>query len=1268
MRKYHGHLRFINLVFISFISLTTFSQKNNVKIEELKQQLLKDPKVKSVEFSEVRQTPSFIDLDIQKSTFKKDQARILLDNYLKVKNGVDALVGDKETQFADNIEVVEFQQYYRGIKVEFGKYKALVKDGKVRFFNGAYFDIPATFSVNPSLAKVNALNMAKRRVGAKKYATDLLDDQINETKDLRTKQALIKEKEEVSPKGELVIVRDFNKEGVAELKLAYKFDIYATEPLSRSWIYVDAAAGNILLVDPIIKHAGTNPPASTSSNVPTRYAGNRKIMVQQVSGNDPNSGLPLVSSHPTSEYYVPGSPTYILKDDTRGGGIETYDLNGVGGVPLSVSGFYTQAKSFTDVDNIWTQFEHKRAIVEGGAAEAENDDIAFDAHWGAEMVYDYWKTKHARLSYDNKNAKIKSYIHYGPAYDNAFWNGTAMTYGDGSGTDAGGFKALTSLDVCGHEIGHGVCEFTANLVYAKESGAMNEAFSDIWAACIEHFAITTIDPSLASIYRPFYIGEQISASPDQPLRRMDNPKAAGDPDTYGGTNWKNPDCSPSLTNDQCGVHTNSGILNKWFYLITVGSGSGSGPNASYARPDSDDGINDAVNNNPVEGTHGANSYSVTGLGFTTSEKITYLTELLLTSTATYSEARQVSIAVATELTGNSCSAMVETVTNAWYAVGIGAKFVKPCTVTYGFINKGGLSVNEGNGAKGCAAQKVYNIPVLMPAASTASITISGTASKTNDYVISPASLSNTTTGIVKQNIAVTVYNDAAVEANESIILNLAITKTGTNPVNKTLTVTILDDDVTPVIGTGDKTLVTQTFTQADGFAELPGWTEVKEIPEGANGDPAAFGKNQWGIFNGKLSITGKEGTTGVQLPAGNYNNLSESKTYVKMPQIDARGLSLLKIKFDYEVQGEVDFTGANPTAPDPENLPVFDYMAVMYSLDGVNFVELNTGDFKQFAASTPTKGTFTGKLPVSLANQKFYLAFRWYNDGNAGGPVSVSVDNLTITGAPRKLENHLNYTGNEKLAPNSEAYFYSSQEDELIAFVKNNSGSNFGCTYATIEKTGSSAFDLYRNGDSIQKVSSKVVRLQPANNLTGAANIYLYFTEAQLKAVETATKKSRTALTVYQVDAGNNTGATSANTKRYAATYTSIPGVGGYYKIAITNKLMASYTIGSAVKAPSTLRVATADHVKVNDWKFEKAYPNPSNGTFTFNITAPQAKKVTMEVVNVAGQLVHLQNQKLLQGVNQVKIGLNKPVIGNYILFVKDEFGKPLNSQQFIIK
>lgn len=1185
-----------------------------------------------------------------------------MGNYLQLRPGIDYLAPERSTRFFNDIEVLDFRQTFKGVKVEHATYKAFVKEGQVQFFNGVWYDIPATLNISPSLSKEQALGVAKRKVAARRYATEELQERIANAGNAALKEALQKELETVGHKGELVIVKDFTKDGVADLKLAYKFDIYAAEPLSRAWVYVDAREGRVLLSDPIIKHANPNPgpsSASITTSVQTRYAGIRNIYVKQLTGNDPHSGQLLTSSHPTTELYVPGAATFGLVDDTRGGGVETYDMNGVGGLPLSIPLLYVQGKSFTDVDNNWTLAEHKRGGGEEGAFEAENDDIAWDAHWGAEMVYDYWKLKQNRLSFDGNNAKIKSFIHYGPAYDNAFWNGQFMTYGDGSGIAAGGFKALTSLDVCGHEIGHGVCEYTANLVYEKESGAMNEGFSDIWAACVEHYVVKNIDPSLANTYRPFYIGEQIGATLDEPLRRMDNPKAEGNPDTYGGVNWDNPDCSPDLVNDYCGVHNNSGLLNKWFYLMTVGSGSGSGPDAVYARPDSDDGVNDL-----------GNTYNITGLGFSTSERIAYLTELMLTSTATFAEAREVSIGVATELSGDPCSALVETVTNSWYAVGVGEQFVKPCTITYGFIYKHGITVTEGSTSAGCAALKTITVPVLLPANATATISVSGSAQANQDYTLSATSLSNATAINSKQEVSVIIKNDAVIESDETIALNIVLTNAGTNPVNNRYTITITDDDVLPIIGEGEKQLLSEAFDYADGFGEPSGWSEVLELPQDDSDPTATTGYNQWGTFGGKLAITGKDALTGLQLPAGTYNPLSESKTLVKSPLIDARGLSLIRVKFDYRVQGEVDPQRVDISDPDIEKLPVFDYMAVMYSLDGVTWVELNTGDFKAFASALPSSGSFSGLLPVSLSNKQFYLAFRWYNDTNAGGPESVTIDNLLISGTPRKIENDQGHSARENLGAGQEVYFYSVQDGEVLGRVQNSSTKDFGCTSMYVEKSGTGTFNLYQDRSGLHKVADKVIRVEAGFIYKAPTSVTLYYTEAQLQALELATGRDRTEFSIYAVGDIAYTAASSKNTKGYPAVYTPIPGVGGYYSVTINDKVNGSYALGFATS------VLGLEQKPVNqglseiggEWRFAPIYPNPGAGVVSIQVTAPVSQRLDIEVTNVAGQVVYRQAQTIQPGLSAVRLETGRLSGGTYMVRLKNENGESINIQQFIKK
>lgn len=227
----------------------------------------------------------------------------------------------------------------------------------------------------------------------------------------------------------------------------------------------------------------------------------------------------------------------------------------------------------------------------------------------------------------------------------------------------------------------------------------------------------------------------------------------------------------------------------------------------------------------------------------------------------------------------------------------------------------------------------------------------------------------------------------------------------------------------------------------------------------------------------------------------------------------------IKVSFTYKVQGESDPQSLNPSEPDIETLPVFDYMAVMYSLDGVNFTELNTGDFKPFASILPKSGSFTGKLPASVANRSFYIAFRWYKDGNAGGPVSISIDNLVVKGAPKKLESTLGSNSSEKIYSYGEAYFYSVQDGDLIGHTKHIAFSDYKCTNMYLEKAGTSQINFFTKGDSILKASDKIIRIVPTADASASNTVTLYFTEAQIKALETATKKLRSTFFIYKVKA-----------------------------------------------------------------------------------------------------------------------------------------------------
>jgi len=158
--------------------------------------------------------------------------------------------------------------------------------------------------------------------------------------------------------------------------------------------------------------------------------------------------------------------TFYLLDQSKPGmdGIRTYDFKNL----VRSRNWALPGVLFADKDAAWHD-EYQRPAV--------------DAHYNSERVYDYYLHEHGRNSIDGNGMAIISTVHYGKNYNNAFWNGFQMTYGDGDGKF---FIPLSAaLDVAAHEMTHGVTTHTANLQYRNESGALNEAFSDIFGALVD---------------------------------------------------------------------------------------------------------------------------------------------------------------------------------------------------------------------------------------------------------------------------------------------------------------------------------------------------------------------------------------------------------------------------------------------------------------------------------------------------------------------------------------------------------------------------------------------------------------------------------------------------------------------------------------------------------------------------------------------------------------------------------------------------------------
>ncbi|GHF23322.1 peptidase [Streptomyces werraensis] len=323
------------------------------------------------------------------------------------------------------------------------------------------------------------------------------------------------------------------------------------------------------------------------------------------------TGRSLYSGTVTLGTYKSGS-AYQLYDTSRGGH-KTYNL------ARGTSGTGTL---FTDADDTW-----------GTGTASSDQTAAVDAAYGAQITWDFYKNTFGRSGIRNDGKAAYSRVHYGSNYVNAFWQDSCfcMTYGDGSGNT----HPLTSLDVAGHEMSHGVTSVTAGLRYSGESGGLNEATSDIFGAGAEFYANNSSDAG------DYLIGEKIDINGNgTPLRYMDKPSKDGASKDYWSSSLGSVD-----------VHYSSGPANHFFYLLAEGSGSKTVNGVSYNSPTYD-------------------GSTVTGIGRAKALQIWYKAlTTYFTSTTNYKAARTGTLNAASALYGAS-SAEYKAVDAAWKAVNV----------------------------------------------------------------------------------------------------------------------------------------------------------------------------------------------------------------------------------------------------------------------------------------------------------------------------------------------------------------------------------------------------------------------------------------------------------------------------------------------------------------------------------------------------------------------------------------------------------------------
>jgi bacillolysin len=342
------------------------------------------------------------------------------------------------------------------------------------------------------------------------------------------------------------------------------------------------------------------------------------------------------------------SGTFLASDPLRPPAIVTYDMKG------------DVNRSVNVLDN---RIPLVTADIAANGANTWTDAAVVDAHAYAAYTYDYYFRRFGRRGLDNANHRLNNMVHLVRRNDiftatddtidfylNAFYCGDCaggvMVYGEGL---PGGVSLTTgqrfdffsgALDIVAHELTHGVTDFSSRLEYVNESGALNEAFSDIMGTSVEFFFQPAGNGPLQADY---LLGEDIAVAVrpgvQNGVRSMANPALFGQPDHYS----RRAILPPDDANDNGGVHTNSGIANHAFYLAIEG-----GTNRTS-------GIR-------VQGIGAANREQI--------EKIFYRAfTQLMPSNATFAMARVITLRAAQDLYGLN-SPPYNAVRDAWTAVGV----------------------------------------------------------------------------------------------------------------------------------------------------------------------------------------------------------------------------------------------------------------------------------------------------------------------------------------------------------------------------------------------------------------------------------------------------------------------------------------------------------------------------------------------------------------------------------------------------------------------
>jgi len=222
-------------------------------------------------------------------------------------------------------------------------------------------------------------------------------------------------------------------------------------------------------------------------------------------------------------------------------------------------------------------------LVRDEGQAATGDAASDEAYDGAGSTYDLYMNEFERNSIDNNGMRLDSTVHYQKGYDNAFWNGKQMVYGDGDEdlpVSERLFNRFTiAIDVIGHELTHGVTQFEAGLVYFGQSGALNESMSDVFGSLVKQFSLNQTASAADWIIGAGLFTSNVNGvgirSMKAPGTAYDDPVLGKDPQPAHMKDYVN------TGSDNGGVHINSGIPNHAFYITAIEIGGSAWSKAGH---------------------------------------------------------------------------------------------------------------------------------------------------------------------------------------------------------------------------------------------------------------------------------------------------------------------------------------------------------------------------------------------------------------------------------------------------------------------------------------------------------------------------------------------------------------------------------------------------------------------------------------------------------------------------------------------------------------